>query len=158
MVEMGGIILKQTFCFLPLQTTHRFLLADYSPLGCSRCAGGLPRPKCQTAILLEVENFEALLELFRKNHRRTFAPFLWWIITGLGRSLGLTYVSGSSSPLLKKIMSFRTKTRLTTKLFWFRLRLCVPNMSCSVRIWEYMPLWSNFQKCSKNANIDQQDS
>ena len=97
---------EQNISFVPLQIRQRLWLTDISPQGCSHCSGGLPRPKCQTAILLVVENFEALLELFRKNHPQTFAPFLWWIITGLGRSLGLTCVSGPSSLLLKKIIKF----------------------------------------------------
>ena len=62
MFEMGWIILF----FLRLQTTHGFLLKDYSPRGCSRFAEGLT---CQT-----VENLEVLWELIRISF--FFAPYL----------------------------------------------------------------------------------
>ena len=133
-----------------------FTIADNSYIFVGRLLNSGLLTLCQTAILLEVENFEALLELFRKYHWWTFPPFLWWIITGLRRSLGLICVSGSSSPLLKKIMSFIPKTKLN--YLDSDPGLFVSEMSCSVKIWEYMPLWSNFQIWCKNANRDQQDS
>ena len=35
-------------------------------------------PECQTAILLGVGNFEALLELFRKSRPQIFEQSPWW--------------------------------------------------------------------------------
>lgn len=47
------------------------------PRCCGHCYVWRHHPKCQTATLLEVENFEALSRWFQKSHQQTFGQFPW---------------------------------------------------------------------------------